>query len=91
MVYLLNLYSERNSLAEQHHPLLFPFWGVPGNLENDEISLNYARFTPSYFRLSSIEDADYALFPTYYQFICDNPERLQDLDSFVREAKKYQP
>lgn len=90
MVYLLNLYSDKKySLTEQYHPLMFPFWGIPENLKTDEISFKWATIAPHFFRLSSIEDSDYALFPTFYQSICDNPEKLRDLDSFIEEAMKF--
>jgi len=88
---LIRLYSDKKYSRSglHHHPLLFPFWGIPEHLKNDERFINFTRIGPSYFELSSLEDADYALFPTYYQWICDDPVGLRDLDSFLKETERY--
>lgn len=89
----LKIFSDKSYLSsgKEHIAMLYPFWGK--NLEDPrEPSTGrfdlYTQTGSRFFKMTSLEQADIAVFPGAWEHVVGNAEALKKAEQFIENARK---
>ena len=87
---MLKIYSDKSYILQGKKPviLLFPFWHEEGMKGSSRGRFaHYMEIGETLFRLTTLQEADLAVFPTAWEHICNEPNFVSKARQFIDLAK----
>lgn len=89
---IMKIFSDRSYLppGKGHIVMLYPFWGKNPEDPRDPSSGRFDRYTEiggRFFQMTSLEEANFAVFPGAWEHVADNPEILALAERFIETAR----